>query len=236
MAAVGDKVRFLNSIGGGVIRRIDGKIAYVEEDGFETPVLLSEIVVVLPVGHESAAGSKYFDQEAFEQGKKRDRKLPEEQCSAIKDEEDFPIEETAYGDNMNILLGFEPEDIKTLSSSKIGLSLINDSNYFLSYTLLIRDEPTHTWRIASQGEVAPNELKDLQSYSQSTITELERIVFQAVAFKKDKPFEIKSPINVSKKLDLTKFFKAHCFRPGVYFENPAIELPLYMEKRREAKR
>lgn len=46
MAKIGDTVRFLNSVGGGRIVRIDGNIAYVDEDGFETPVLLKECVVV----------------------------------------------------------------------------------------------------------------------------------------------------------------------------------------------
>ena len=47
MAKVGDIVRFLNSVGGGRIVRIKDNMAYVEdEDGFETPVLIRECVVV----------------------------------------------------------------------------------------------------------------------------------------------------------------------------------------------
>lgn len=41
MVKVGDKVRFLNSVGGGTVVKINKDIAYVEEeDGFETPVLI----------------------------------------------------------------------------------------------------------------------------------------------------------------------------------------------------
>ena len=45
---VGDKVRFLNAVGGGVVKRFQGKdIVYVEEeDGFETPVLARECMTV----------------------------------------------------------------------------------------------------------------------------------------------------------------------------------------------
>ena len=46
MAKIGDRVRFLNSVGGGIIKRIEGNIAYVDDDGFETPTLLRECVVV----------------------------------------------------------------------------------------------------------------------------------------------------------------------------------------------
>ena len=34
----GDTVRYLNSVGGGKIVKISGNMAYVDEDGFETPV------------------------------------------------------------------------------------------------------------------------------------------------------------------------------------------------------
>ena len=47
MVKVGDKVRFLNAVGGGIVRRIDRDVVLVEEeDGFETPVLARECVVI----------------------------------------------------------------------------------------------------------------------------------------------------------------------------------------------
>ena len=47
---VGDKVRFLNAVGGGVVTRFQGKdVVFVEgADGFEIPVLVREVVVVQP--------------------------------------------------------------------------------------------------------------------------------------------------------------------------------------------
>ncbi|MDE6279863.1 MAG: DUF2027 domain-containing protein, partial [Paramuribaculum sp.] len=52
----GDIVRFLNSVGGGKVTRLDDKIAYVEdEDGFEVPVLRKECVVVLDAEAAAAA-------------------------------------------------------------------------------------------------------------------------------------------------------------------------------------
>lgn len=42
----GDKVKFLNDVGGGQIRSIKGNIAEIEsEDGFLIPVLISELVL-----------------------------------------------------------------------------------------------------------------------------------------------------------------------------------------------
>lgn len=234
MAKIGDTVRFLNTTGGGKITKIEGKIAYVDEDGFETPVLLNEVVVVLPAGHEPAAkGARMmFDQKAFDEGKKSVRETTAQKAPVPEPEPELPIEETEYGEDITIALLFEPENIKALSSSKINAALVNDSNYFLYFSVLIRDNEAKAWKSLFTGEVAPNEMIDLASFTQQTVSDIERVVFQAMAYKKGKSFQVKYPINVSKKIDLTKFFKAHCFRPGVYLDTPCIEIPLYSERRK----
>lgn len=59
MAQIGDIVRYLNAVGGGRIARIEGQIAYVdEEDGFQTPVLVRECVVVTPATPPGSAPRK----------------------------------------------------------------------------------------------------------------------------------------------------------------------------------
>ncbi len=238
MAKIGDTVRFLNTTGGGKITKIEGRIAYVEEDGFETPVLLNEVVVVLPAGHEpEKKGSRMmFDQKAFDDGKKSVRDAaPQKSADSRKTdnvaEPELPVEETEYGEDITVALVFEPENAKALSTSRINAALVNDSNYFLYFSVLIRDNEAKAWKPLFTGEVAPNEMIDLASFTQQNISEIERVVFQAMAYKKGKSFQVKYPLNVSKKIDLTKFFKAHCFRPGVYLDTPCIEIPLYSERR-----
>lgn len=238
MAKIGDTVRFLNTTGGGKITKIEGRIAYVEEDGFETPVLLNEVVVVLPAGHEpeKKGACMMFDQKAFDDGKKSVRDAaPQKSADSRKTdnvaEPELPVEETEYGEDITVALVFEPENAKALSTSRINAALVNDSNYFLYFSVLIRDNEAKAWKPLFTGEVAPNEMIDLASFTQQNISEIERVVFQAMAYKKGKSFQVKYPLNVSKKIDLTKFFKAHCFRPGVYLDTPCIEIPLYSERR-----
>ena len=49
-------MRFLNAVGGGIVRRVDRDVALVEEeDGFETPVLVRECVVI-ESGRRTEAG------------------------------------------------------------------------------------------------------------------------------------------------------------------------------------
>lgn len=242
MIRKGDTVRYLSEVGGGVVTRVDGKIAYVDDDGFERPVAINELVVVLPAGHEQTGAKLMFDQQAFDIGKTSKRnKDPKPAPTAAPAnpapvihaeapvEEEFEIEETEYGDAMNVSLAFEPSDIKHLDNSSFNVALVNDSNYFLFYQLLVRASERGEWETFAMAEVAPNEIADLRRVTRDDLPTLERIIFQAVAYKKEKPFAAKEPLNVLRKLDLTKFFKLHCFRPGLYFESPVLEIPLIAE-------
>lgn len=232
MIKIGDTVRYLNAVGGGVVRKIEGKVAYVDEDGFETPVLVNELVVVLPAGHMESSPSGlrpnlFFDQKAFDAAKNRNSEdsRPKTQDSKPKTQ-DLRIEETAYGNKLNIAIAFEPTQIRDLGKSDFNAVLVNDSNYFLFFTFMRRSAEERGWHTVYAGEVAPNELIDLAVLRHGELNDYERIALQYVAFKKDREFEIKPAASISRKLDLTKFFKLHCFRPGIYFDSPVMELQL----------
>lgn len=228
---VGDTVRFLNTTGGGRITRIEGKIAYVDEDGFETPVLLKDIVVVMPAGHQAdhKGANIMFDQKAFDAGKKTSEKVSESAGSKRAIEAPLPTEpivETPGGDIMNIALVFEPADIRNLSKTRFSAVVVNDSNYFLDLTFLRRADGERGWTLVYRTTIAPNELIDVASFTHEELPEYERVAIQAIAYKNDKSFSLQAPVNISRRIDLTKFHKLHCFRPGKYFDTPVIEIDL----------
>jgi len=230
----GDTVRYLNAVGGGKITRIEGRIAYVEEDGFETPMLMNELVVVMPAGHEAEVNGArlMFDQKAVDAVKARE--LEQRKASELtkevqpEPEPELPVEETAHGEKLNLSLAFEPADIKRLSATTFAAVLVNDSNYFLKLTYLTRESSTAGWSLAYEGTLEPNMVLDLATYTHEQLPSLERVALQCVAFKK-KEFEMKVPVSVQRRLDLTKFYKLHCFRPGKYFDNPVLEVPLVVD-------
>lgn len=227
-------MRFLNSIGGGRITKIEGQIAYVDDDGFETPVLLKEVVVVMPAGHEKPAGGPkvMFDQKAFDEGRKpaASAQAPTEKKEAPREYPEpqpaLPVEETSHGEKPNIVLAFEPSDVKHLDKSRFEAVLVNDSNYYLDFALMRRSDEERGWTVVYNGNVAPNELLELMSITHEDLPKYEKIAFQCIAYKKDKIFTLQPPVSISRKLDLTKFHKYHCFRPGLYFDTPVLELPL----------
>lgn len=233
----GDTVRFLNAVGGGVIARIDGQIAYVtDEDGFDTPVAVKELVVVLPAGHDKelyAGGAKLmFDQRAADAVKARDYKerhaadLTKDTTPQPEPTPAIPVEETDHGEKISISLAFEPSDIKRLQDSSFAAVLVNDSNYYLSFVFLRRDDSDKAWTVVYRGEVEPNMVVDLANFAHSDLPGLSRLALQCVAYKQDKSFELKAPVNVELRLDTTKFYKLHCFRPGIYFDTPVLEIPI----------
>ena len=216
MAKIGDRVRFLNSIGGGVIKRIEGNIAYVDDDGFETPTLLREWVVVAPAEETErrVAASQTPTVDSHTRNEKSESKPRP------------TVEETSEGDKLNVVLAYEPTDIKHLNTSTFDTYLVNDSNYYLYFTYLTRADGAEGWTTRYAGVVEPNIQIFLEEIAGNDLPEMDRIAIQFIAFKEGREFRMKSPVAVETSLDTTKFFKLHCFRKNMYFDKEVISVDI----------
>ncbi len=212
MAQVGDIVRYLNAVGGGRIVRIDGNMAYVDDDGFETPMPLRECVVVGSASAPKPQAEKKAVAPTF---------VPE-QPKTPKPEE---IEETETGDTLNIVLAYEPAEIKHLNTTTYDAYLVNDSNYYLYFTYLTRADG-EGWVTRYAGIVEPNTQLLLCEITHQDLPSMDRVAIQYVAFKRDKEFALKAPVAVEYRLDTTKFYKLHCFHENVYFDTPVISIDI----------
>ncbi len=222
MAKIGDRVRFLNSIGGGIIKRIEGNIAYVDDDGFETPTLLRECVVVAPADDTKSKVANSME------SLKEVRPAP----SAAAPAEDIPeVVETPEGEKLNVVLAYEPSDLKHLNISSFDTYLVNDSNYYLYFTYLSRADGAAGWTTRYAGVVEPNIQVFLEEIAGSDLPAMDRIAIQIIAFKEGKEFTLKSPVAVEIPLDTTKFFKMHCFKDNVYFEKDVIAIDIVTNDR-----
>lgn len=220
MAKVGDRVRFLNSVGGGIIKRIQGNIAYVDDDGFETPTLLRECVVV--------ASPEVTEQKvALTQDVVAPKPSPAAAPRAASPAPSEPApEETPEGEKLNVVLAYEPNDIKRLNSSTFDTYLVNDSNYYLYFTYLSRADEADGWTTRYAGVVEPNIQVFLEEITGADLPSMDRIVVQMIAFKSDREFRIKAPVAVETALDTSKFFKLHCFHSNMYFDKEVIAVEL----------
>lgn len=202
-------MRYLNAVGGGRVVRIADNMAYVDEDGFETPVLLKECVVVTPAQPKSNAESKYV-------APKQPKAAPAPARTAAP-----APEETPGGDSLNIVLAYEPEEIKHLTTTEYDAYLVNDSNYWLQVTYLTRADG-HDWVMRFAGTVEPGFQEHLGHVTRDMIGEIDRVAIQYVAFKRDREFKLKAAVTVEYAVDNTKFFKLHSFHDNVYFDTPVL--------------
>lgn len=206
---IGDKVRFLNSTGGGIVRGFQGKdIAIVDDDGFDTPVLIRECVVIEPTNEAQVRQSVKQSSETIISEYKN------------KSEPARAIEETKEGEQITACLAYLPVDIKKLSTSNYECYLVNDSNYFLAYSYMNRCDSG--WLNRVSGIVEPNTKIFLDEFSKEEINDLEKVAVQFIAYKTDKPFKLKKPCLVELNIDTVKFYKLHSFKENDYFEDEAI--------------
>ena len=222
---VGDKVRFLNAVGGGIVKGFKNKdiVLVEEEDGFETPALIRECIVIesdskIPVKASppaSDAGSPAKNVINY---------------SGITDQarndidKTYKIVELPGKERLNIYLAYLPLDIKMIGKCLYEAFLINDSNYYLFFNYMNRQN--NAWNSRFVGLIEPNTRLFIEEFSKEQLNELERICVQFVAFKKEKPFSLKNAYSVELRIDGVKFYKLHCFRENEFFEDEALIYPL----------
>lgn len=227
MPQTGDIVRFLNATGGGRITRINGNLAYVEDqDGFETPVLLREVVVVQTAA-QAAAAKVPSTATTARTTVRTAPPAPEAVQTPAPVQTSAPVDkldtsETAEGDVLNVTLGFEALDVKHLSTTQYEASLVNDSNYYLYFTVLSRADNETAWTTRYDGLVEPNIQVTIGQYSSSDVATFDRLAVQLIAFKRQRAAALKPAVSREFKLDTTEFFKLHCFKKHPYFDLPVL--------------
>lgn len=227
MAKIGDIVRFLSSTGGGRIVRIDDGIAHVEEeDGFVTPVMLKDLVVVARAGEETSKRDSFGGTTHGRQKQEAEAKSKFVPTAVAEPVEEEPVEETPTGNKINLVLGYQPVEIKHLNTTTFDTYLVNDSNYYLYFTYLSRADDEEGWTARYAGIVEPNIQVFLEELTRDRISRLDRVAIQYVAFKRDKMFSLKAPVAVETRIDTTKFFKLHCFHDNPYFDTPVIAVDI----------
>lgn len=232
---IGDKVRFLSEVGGGVVTGFQEKdIVLVEDaDGFDIPMPVRECVVIetddynVPTPAARAAKKRLENQSAA----RTDAATTEASSSTLGSgwKAEHPVKpqvsvyrqpEVKGGDVLNVYLAFVPEDIKAVSTTPFEAYLVNDSNYYMYYTYLSAEGKS--WTTRSHGLLEPNTKFLLEEFEKSELNDREHVAVQLVAFKDNRAFAMKPAVNVEIRIDTVKFYKLHTFRQTDFFETPAL--------------
>lgn len=204
---IGDKVRFLNTTGGGVVKKfLDRQLVLVEDEiGFDVPVLISECVVI-------SSGEK----EKIEA--KSD--IIEDAPAQVVIEKSTEVHETIEGEKITTCLVFLPMDEKNISQTSYESYFVNDSNYYLFVNYISRENSA--WKNRFNGLIEPNTQIFIEEFDKSMLNEIENICVQFVAFKHNKSYSFKNPVSVELMIDTVKFYKYHTFTENDYFDEKAL--------------
>lgn len=228
---IGDKVRFLSDVGGGIIRGFEkGNIVLVEdEDGFDIPVPASEVVVIdtddYNIAKVDTIGRKSANKEKSS-GTKQEKSIfnvPDEEIDPAEKPITFKpkAEERKDGEKLTVCLAFVPVNVKEISTTKFEAYLINDCNYYISYAYMSAENAV--WKLRSTGVVAPNTKVFIEEFTHADLNDIEKVAVQLISYKEDKPFTMKQPICVDIRIDTTKFYKLHTFQESLFFDEPTLE-------------
>jgi len=237
---IGDRVRFLNSVGGGVVTAFRGKeqVLVEDENGFDVPVLIAECVVVgeadrrmeskepepyVPPGKpKDSTKDKPFNTPATKQF--NDSTTKRFNDSTIQQLSASIHKDTPQGERLNLTLAFLPVDPQSFMQSAFETYLINESNYYLYFNYM--SCKNNSWTSRFHGLIEPDMKIFIEEFEKSEINDLEHICVQMIAFKKGRTFSLKNSLSIELRLDTVKFYKLHCFTKNDFFDEDALIFPL----------
>ena len=212
MIKVGDKVKFLNDVGGGVVTGFINKnmVNVTDDDGFEVPHLISQLV-------------NMSEPEPNERGKNS-----ETDSSKIQPVESAFIEqegEIINGKNSpDFYFCLVPANPKNAVAGEIELYVVNDSNFKLifNYSYIRENGVEHQ----NSGTIKSNSRLKIDSLTQEDLSNLPDFGFQVIYFR-DTEKELNTPFSKKFKINPVKFYKSSTFQSNVYFKNEALVLKIF---------
>lgn len=229
---IGDKVRFISEVGGGIVSGFQGKniVLVQDEDGFDIPMSVNDVVVIGQEDYNKAHLT--FTKPAPKAPDNRSVKAmmgTQTEDAPIDDDDEVdlskvtfraPVEERKGGNALSAYLAFVPIDIKEITHTRFECYFVNDSNYYIQYAYLTADG--NSWALRSQGEVEPNTKEFIEEFGRDELNNLGHVAIQLMAYKREKPFILKPVVDVQFRIDPVKFYKLHTFQENDFFEQPAL--------------
>ncbi len=208
---IGDKVKFLDEVGGGIVKKIiDSKTALVETpEGFEFPYPINKLVVVERKTPEPESGQD---------------KAPAAVDSLLYDPEPDIIKDN---EEVKIYLAFIPKNLYQLNSSDFEIHLVNDSNWHLLYLYQIPSDDKKLLK-STPGHLQPNLIEQLMTLSAKELSEIDFITFQILFFRRT-PHEQRKPVLAKITLKNERLFNIDSYLDNDYLDEKALFYPIIEE-------
>jgi hypothetical protein len=214
---VGDRVNYLNENGGGkVVKIIDSKLVSIEtSDGFEIPVLASELIIDRRFEDEKATEALFAPRNISNPLTIEPKEEKEPEPSNISEINPWGTIKEEKG----IYLAFEPHEQQWVLTGDIDLILINNTSMDILYSLFL--EADKSLEGIDFGSVPPDSKIVIETINRD---ELENWCkgFIQVLFHKDLPDKIYYPLHASIDLKINRFFKEGSYRPNTLLQGKAL--------------
>lgn len=218
---VGDRVKFLNEIGEGVVVSVlDRNMVNVETpDGFEMPMMTNQLVVDNPKQSSEISRGYGIEDEVEESDSVLDY-LDEE--IVIKGFVEVNVEED--NDSFELLFGVVPNDIENPISGGLTTYLINNSNYTLLFQFA--HDLGNAIDTIECGVLEPNTRIELDRWREQEFNVVSNLVFSIIPFRK-RMDNLKEPVVKRYSFNPIKLYKGNAFIKNDYFRTPALLISLF---------
>lgn len=218
---IGDKVKFLNEKGGGVVSKIIGPnlVNVTIEDGFELPVLTNELI---RIEEEAPIDSpKHMFREDF----KAD--IPEQPISQTSgDEHNLRLMQRPGRGKIEegIYFAFIPEDQKWLITGMLDVYLVNHTRYDILYSIF-RQKEEQNFEGFDYGSVEPESMVLLESMERDKLPLWEKGWVQ-VLFHTDEDNVLLNPGNAEYKIKTRRFYSENNYHDSAILQGKSILISL----------
>ena len=223
---VGDKVRFLNDVGGGKVIRIVKNTVYVlDGDGFEVPALMSDVIVVNQSAESRYSNTSDSSETAIVPVDKQVGRANmdlEQSNLAYGDMGSIDFlddDKDTDGDMLGLHLAFVPVNQSKAVDSDQELYIINDSSYRAFYSIS-RWEGSIAKPLRA-GFLYPDSKEMVKVFARETLNADVTLNIQCIFFKNIE-FTPQQPEYYDLRINPTKFFRAGSFAENEFFEDRAI--------------
>lgn len=226
---VGDRVKFLNEVGGGtVVELIDKHLIKIRtDDDWDIPVMRSEILLDKTAPEKPAQKISKPAPPSSEKKEKPIEEAPDEEApKEEKTELPFSLPEKAELKDSPRLVLFTlvPENPVDPLNSPLEAYLINDSDYSVLYNYsIVFDGMT----ISREAGILEEGMKFyVESYPREQLNKLSEVLVQLIFYQTGQ-YIPHPPVEKQIKLDARKFYKEGSFKANDYFNHPALVVKVY---------
>ncbi|MCF8304533.1 MAG: DUF2027 domain-containing protein [Bacteroidales bacterium] len=236
---VGDKVKFLNERGGGIVSKIisSSMVNVAIEDGFEIPTMTSDIIKI--GGSDEPAGS-YFDedynvkmptqqQEQTSRSAPKPEEAPSYEYDRVTDLGHYP---TNHKYPKGIYLAYVPEQQNLLISGPIDIYLINYTDYDILFSMFLK-EPKGIYSGIDYDAVPAHSKIMIDTVEHEDIGYWSEGILQ-VLFHSDDNERVLDPASTRFKLKPQKFMKEDNYKPSIFLIEKAFLMSIADPSKQQA--